>query len=89
MLDTLLKDPTVLGATGLLILAVFALYKGFVVPRWTYDSMLIFKEKEISTASNDCKFQREMNERLLSQLERTVTVAEVTANTASKVAANK
>lgn len=67
-----LKNPTVVGATTLLMVAVYALWKGLVVSKWVYDDK-----------AADClkleKHRDELLELLLRQ--QTVTTRAVTALT--------
>jgi len=86
MVESWFSDPSRVGATILLMTAVVALARGWVVPRWTHDAALTQAQRELDRAVSDCQTHRDMNIRLLGQMERAVSVAEVTADTAAKVA---
>jgi len=75
MLEGWFNDPSRVGATVLLLAAVFSFWKGLVVPRWIFDK-----------AVSDCAEYKARNDRLLDQLERQVSVAEISATTAARVA---
>ena len=67
----------------LVLLCALSLFRGWVVTYREHDRMIAEKDRMWEKAVKDCEFQRTMNERLLAQIERTVTVAEaVTRNRA-------
>jgi hypothetical protein len=67
----------------LLMMAVAALavawYREWFILTKTHLRIISDKEKETERVRDECKFQREMNERLLLQLEKTVRVQETVA----------
>jgi hypothetical protein len=62
------SDPSKVGATALLLVAIVAYHKGWVVARWQYDD-----------AEGRCKTEREGRERLLEQLEKIAAASNVLA----------
>lgn len=82
MLEHWFADPAKVGATVLLMAAVVAYHKGWIVARWYFDRYSADKEAEIERVRKECSYEREARERLLAQLERTVRIAEVTSEAA-------
>lgn len=76
------NDPGKIGATVLLVSAIVALYRGMVVPRWSYDVMQATLKEQLARAIEDGKVHKDMNLRLLEQMERTVSVTEATTSAA-------
>lgn len=84
MLEHWFEDPSKVGATALLISAVFAFARGLVVPRWTFDLVMQQADKTLQRALEDCQRHKDMNERLLRQAERALSAGEVTAEVAAR-----
>lgn len=85
MLEQWFADPAKVGATVLLMAAVLAYHRGWIVARWYFDKFEANAAAELLRSQTDCKLERDARERLLTQLERTVSAAEVTADLATKV----
>lgn len=85
MVEQWFSDPGKIGATVLLMTAIVAFYRGWVVPRWTYDLMQTLTKEQLTRALDDCKVHKDMNLRLLEQMERAVTATQSTANAAISV----
>jgi len=79
------SDPSKVGATVLLLAAVYAFGRGLVVPRWTFDLMQTNADKALERALEDCQRHKDMNERLLRQNERALSAGEATAEVAAQV----
>lgn len=84
MLEHWLNDPGKVGATGLLLAAIGALYFGKVVPRWTYDAAILALKEQLKRALDDCSTQKNLNIRLLEQMERRDANMEIIAQSAIK-----
>ena len=84
MIENWFNDPSKVGATVLLLAAVYAFARGLVVPRWTFDLMLQSADKSLTRAIEDCQRHKDMNERLLRQNERALSAGEATAAVAAQ-----
>jgi hypothetical protein len=92
VLEQWLSDPSKIGATLLLLAAVAAFYKGYVVPRWTHDAAIVActKEKDTFIAELQAQLGRERAEKaeFKAMVLRTVEVSERALRTAETTVAN-
>ena len=87
MLEHWLDDPSKVGATVLLVSAVYAFARGLVVPRWTFDLFIQQADRTLQRSLEDCQRHKDMNERLLRQSERALSAGEATADVAARAIA--
>lgn len=76
MLEEWLRDPSKVTAFSLLAAAVLSYHRGWVVARWNHDQTVAFYEKEQGRVVMDCDKHREMNIRLLDELQKVTAIAE-------------
>lgn len=78
MLENWFSDPGKVGATALLMGAVWAFAVGRVVPRWMFDLVRA-----------DCEKYKDLSDRLLQQIERSSQVSQSAAEVAAKAIERK
>lgn len=78
MIEQWFADPGKVGATVLMMTAIVAYHKGWIVARWQYDRLEM-----------QCKLEREARERVLTRFEQTLDVAAIATKTATKALGHK
>jgi len=86
MIEWIFQNADKLSAFVLLLLgavgAGLALHKEWIVMGKSHIRELALKDEFVAEVKKDCQFQREMNERLLNELERNLSVSEKFARVA-------
>jgi hypothetical protein len=77
-----LDEPGAVGGTAALLFAVVAFMKGWILPKWSQDQMIDMYEKAIAAAKTECDYHKAAHERLLTQFERSLNVADAAATVA-------
>lgn len=85
MLEQWLSDPSKIGATVLLLGAVYSFARGFVVPRWTFDLFIQEHQKALDRVMADCQRHKDMNERLLRSNDKALSAGDAVAQVAATV----
>lgn len=81
----------VVSIAGLLFIAiglVVALYRSWLYTGKEVDRLVAQHARELQHVQDDCKFQREQNERLLDKIERLTNVTEVVVKRAGNTRNN-
>lgn len=78
MIEQWFSDPSRVGATVLLMTAIVAYHRGWIVARWQYDKL-----------ETQCKLERDARERVLNRFEQSLDVAAVATQTAKKAIGHK
>lgn len=88
MLDQWMADPSKVGATALLVMAVLAFYKVLIVPRQTHDAtiaQLIAAHKDVITKlETDIERERREKDEFKALVFRQLEVTNKALNTAEK-----
>lgn len=89
MLDELIKDPRSLGVAGLLLIAVAALWRGWVIPVVTHNQIVTALNQRIADLNEQKiearKAAKEAQEELVNLLKRQVEVTDASLRVAEQV----
>jgi hypothetical protein len=76
MIEQWFADPAKVGASALMLVAIFAFYKGLVVPRWSYDAALSIRDGAIERLTREKDEYRAIIFQSIGTTEQAIRVAD-------------